>query len=161
MVDRAHGHWIIWLTIILALYLSIIPYPHWFAWARPQWVALVLVYWAIALPHRVSIGSAWIVGLLLDGLQGTVLGQNALALSVIAYVSVGLFQRMRMFSTFQQSLLVFVLLGLYQLLCHWVQTITGQTQANLLYLLPAVVSAILWPWIMLMLRWLRREFQVR
>ena len=51
---------------------------------RPEWVPMVLIYWVMALPYRIGIGSAWIVGLVLDILEGSILGLNAMALVIIA-----------------------------------------------------------------------------
>ena len=121
---------------------------------------MVLIYWVIALPQHVGIGWAWLVGLVQDIIAGTPLGQNALALAVLAYLSLILYQRLRMFTPVQQALVIFVLIGLNQLICHWVQTITGTVSPNLLFLLPAVISALLWPILSVFLRLVRRNYYV-
>jgi rod shape-determining protein MreD len=157
---RPNGRWVIVLTLLLALWLSIVPLPEWARWGRPEWVALVLIYWVIALPHRVGIGVAWLTGLSLDLLQGSPLGENAFALGVIAYLALILYQRLRMYALWQQAGIVFVLIGLNQLLCHWVQTLTTQVAPSVLFLLPALISAFLWPSVLLLLRHIRRRFAV-
>lgn len=157
---RANGRWVIALTILVALWLTIIPLPEWARWARPEWVAIVVIYWVIALPHRVGIGSAWLAGLALDIVEGAPLGGNAFALAVVAYLALILYQRLRMYAAWQQAAIVFVLIGLNQLLCHWVQTLTARVVPSLLFLLPALVSALLWPTVMLLLRRVRRGFAV-
>lgn len=159
-VQRAHATWVIIASLLVALWLSIVPMPEWARWARPEWVALVLIYWVIALPHRVGIGVAWVTGILLDVVEGAPLGENALALSVVAYVALTLYQRLRMYAAWQQAGIVFVLVGLNQLLCHWVQTLTSRVTPTMLFLLPALVSALLWPSVLLLLRRLRRKFSV-
>lgn len=160
-MTRASGVWVIALSLAVAIWLSILPMPTWAAWARPEWVALVLIYWVIALPHRVGIVSAWATGLLLDVVEGVTLGQNALSLSVVAYVGLVLYQRVRMYAGWQQAGIVFVLIGLHQLVNYWVQTLTqAQVVPSLLFLLPALVSALLWPTVLLLLRYCRRRFQV-
>jgi rod shape-determining protein MreD len=158
MRQRTSGFWVVVLSILIALYLSIVPLPFWAQWGRPEWLALVLVYWVIALPEHVGIGVAWLSGLSLDIIESTPLGQNALAISVIAYVALILYQRMRMYTPWQQALVVFVLVGVHQLIGHWVQTLTGVISPNLLFLLPALVSALLWPWLSVILRFCRRYF---
>ena len=76
------------ILLIIALMLTMAPLPDWAAAFRPNWVALTLLYWAMTLPHNYSVGTAWIVGLVLDVAQGTLLGQHALALCFIVFVTV-------------------------------------------------------------------------
>lgn len=160
VLQRAHGQWVIVLSLLLALLLSIWPMPLWAQWGRPEWLSMVLIYWVLALPSRVGIGVCWLCGLLLDIIEGAPLGQNALALAVIAYICLILYQRVRMFSPWQQAAVVFVLVGLNQMVAHWVQTVTGTAAPNLLFLLPALVSALLWPLLSALLRFCRRRFYV-
>ena len=123
---------------------------------------MVVIYWTMALPFRVGIGSAWTAGLVLDVLEGATLGVNALALVVVAYVALSLHQRMRMFSTVQQSGLVLALVGLNLMLCNWLQIVTGQSvSSNLMFLMAALTSAIIWPSLFQLLRQIRRSFDVR
>lgn len=154
------GRWVILLTLMGALLLSIVPLPLWATSGRPELVAMVILYWVIALPQRVGIGVAWAVGLLQDIVQGTPLGQHAFALSVLAYLALILYQRLRMYGPVQQAAVIFILIGMNQLLCNWVQTLTGTHSPNLLFLLPALVSALLWPLLSAFLRLLRRTYYV-
>lgn len=133
------------LSSVLALLLSVVPFPAWMQWWRPEWLALVLIQWCLLMPERVGIVYAWIAGLMLDIVEGAPLGQNAIALSVMVYLVLILYQRLRMFTPWQQMGMVFVLVGLQQLLSHWVQTLTGSPTSNLLFLLPAMSSALCWP----------------
>ncbi len=157
---QPNGRGIIAATLLIALWLSIMPLPEWARWARPEWVALVLIYWVLALPHRVGVGVAFVTGLVLDLIEGAPPGQNAFALVVIAYLGLILYQRMRMYALWQQAGIVFVLIGLNQLLCHWVQTLTTKVMPTMLFLLPALMSALIWPTVMLTLRKIRRSFAV-
>lgn len=160
VTSEGHGWWVIVLTLLVALLLSVMPLPLWAQWGRPEFVAIVLLYWVIALPQRVGIIVAWVVGLAQDIVEGVPLGQNALALAVLAYVALLLYQRLRMYTPLQQAGVIFVLVGLNQLLCNWVQTMTGTVSPNLQFLLPAVVSALLWPIVSEFLRLLRRAYHV-
>lgn len=156
----ANGRGIIAATLVIAMWLSVMPLPDWARWARPEWVAMVMIYWVIALPHRVGIGVAFFTGLVLDMVEGSPLGENAFALAVVAYLGLILYQRMRMYAPWQQAGIVFVLIGLNQLLCHWVQTLMTKVMPTMLFLLPALVSALLWPTVMRLLRAIRRQFAV-
>jgi len=152
---------VILLTLFIAYLLAIVPFPDWAMNYRPEWVPMVLIYWAMALPYRVGIGWAWAVGLVLDILEGSILGINAISLVIIAYVTISLHQRMRMFSTLQQSGLVLALVGLNLMVCHWLLIVTGQSvPANLMYLMAALTSAIIWPSLFQLLRQIRRGFRV-
>ena len=162
MQNRAHSIWVILLSFFIAYLLAIVPFPEWAMNYRPEWEPMILIYWAMALPYRVGIGSAWAAGLVLDVLEGSTLGVNALALVVVAYVALSLHLRMRMFLTLKQSGLVLALVGLNLMLCNWLQIVTGQSvSSNLMFLMAAVTSAVIWPSLFQLLRQIRRSFDVR
>ena len=159
-LGRRHGGWVIALSFIAALLLTIVPLPEWAGFLRPEWVAMVLVYWCIALPQRVGVFTGWTTGLLLDVLVGSVLGQHALGLSVVAYLALKLHRRIRNFPLWQQALTVLLLITFHKLLTAWVNGITGQPLNSALYWASPVVSMLLWPAMFLFLRGLRRRFRV-
>lgn len=156
----SHGYWLIVTSFLVAFVLAVLPMPQWLMWVRPEWVALILIYWAIALPHRVGILTALVLGIMLDALEGAVLGQNAFSLVVVAVLCQTLYQRLRVFSVLQQAGTVFVVIGINQLVCQWVQNLEGIGSPSLLFLLPAVSSALLWPVVLHVLRRLRRHYWV-
>lgn len=159
--SRSNGTWFILLTIVIASLLSIVPLPKWLEIWRPEWIALVMVYWVIALPHRVGLFTAWIVGFFVDVMEGSLLGLNAIALTLIAYVALSLYQRLRMFTPLQQSTTILMLVGVSQLLIFWVLTATGQnTPNNLLFVVSAISSALCWPLVFVLLRHGRRSLKV-
>ena len=161
MVDEGgRGYGVILATFLIAAILAIMPFPLWLQWGRPEWLALTLIYWSIALPQRVGIATALALGIALDVLEGAVLGQNAFALVVVVFLSLLLYQRLRVYSLWQQSGVVFILVGINQLICQWVQNLEGMGATSLLFLLPAFTSALLWPVVLTSLRGLRREFRV-
>lgn len=147
-------------SFVAALLLSMVVMPGWAAPFRPEWTVLVLIYWCLALPHRVSVGYGWLVGLCVDVLSGALLGQHALGFAVIAYLVVKLHQRLRVFPIWQQALSVMVFVALEQLLVLWVQGMIGMARESWTYWLPSIVSGLLWPWMFLLLRRLRRRFRV-
>ena len=153
---------IIVLVVSVALTIVTVPFPmpEEVGFLRPEWVVLTLIYWVIALPHRVGIVVAWVLGLMMDVLLGDLLGQHGIAYVLVAYIAQSLYQRLRMFTVWQQSAIVFAIVGLNQLVNFWIESIAGLAEWSLWYLLPSVVSALLWPWIYLILRYLRRVFDV-
>ena len=161
MAEReTNGYWVILLTFLAAYVLAVLPLPQWLLWARPEWLALTLIYWTIALPHRVGMVTGLVLGVGLDVLEGAVLGQNAFALVVVALLSLSLYQRLRVYSLAQQAGVVFVLIGVNQLICQWVQNLEGTGAVSPFFLLPAVSSALLWPVVLHSLRGLRRHYRV-
>ena len=85
--NKHHGGWIILGTLVLAALFTVLPLPDWLEAYRPEWVALVVIYWVVALPDRIGLFSAWIAGFFMDVLEGSLLGLNALALALVAYLS--------------------------------------------------------------------------
>ena len=159
-MTRSSGSWVIILTFIGALILSALPMVESLQWWRPEWGVLVLFYWVVALPQRVGMGVGWLLGILLDVLEGGLLGLNALALTIAAYFILLFYQRLRMYNWFQQSLFVFILVAMNQVLSLWMKGILGVSAQSLVFLMPALVSAMIWPWIFILLRGIRRKFNV-
>ncbi len=153
--------WVIWLSFAGGLVLSVTPMPEFMQYGRPLWLALLLTYWTLYLPHRVGMTTAWLLGLALDVLGGTLLGQNALVLALVSFLVQLLQPRLRMFHNWQQSLVLLVVLGLAQLVQLWLYVLAGhRPPPTLLFLLPALVSALLWPWLFVILRALRLRLRV-
>ncbi len=151
---------IIAFSFILALLLVVMPLPDVLRPYRPEWATLVMIYWCMALPLRVNIGIAWIVGLLIDVLTGTLLGQHALAMAIVAFVTVKLHKQIRVYPPWQQALMVFILVALGQLLIVWIKGITGESPLSWSYWAPSITSALIWPWLFILLRGVRRNFRV-
>ena len=158
---RGGGIIIIGLSILVALVLTLIPLPDWATSLRPEWLALVLLYWTMALPHRVGIGTAFGCGLLLDVLRGAVLGQHALALVLIIYLTLKVYQQIRVYPMWQQALSITGLLLLYQVMILWVNGIMDVPSRGWTFWLPTFTSTLMWPWIYLLLRDVRRNFGVK
>ncbi|MCB1799087.1 MAG: rod shape-determining protein MreD [Gammaproteobacteria bacterium] len=154
------GRLVIVTTLCIAMLLTILPMPEWARPFRPQWVTLVMLYWAIALPHRVGVGSGFVAGIILDVLTGTLLGQHALGLSVVTFVAIQLHQRIRVFPFWQQSLGILILLVIEHLLALWVTGATRGISPGLIYWSVPLIGALLWPWVFVTLRKVRRHFKV-
>lgn len=153
--------WFINISILVALVLSIMPLPIELRPFWPDWAALIVIYWAMALPHRVNIGTAWIVGFLLDILLGTILGVHALALAIVTFVVSSNFQKLRNFSVWQQSFLIGVFLVLYHIIVFWINRFLLNLNFSIEFIMPALSGAVLWLWLFPLLRSFRRRFKVR
>ena len=146
-------------TLLIAFMLMIMPMPAQAEPFRPDWLALVLVFWAMAVPRSYSVGIAWLIGIVLDVAQGTLLGQHALALCIIVYITVKFHLLMRVFPLSQLTLTVFALLALYQFLLFWINGVAGVTATAIDYWGPAIAGTIIWPVLSIMLSGLRYRVQ--
>ncbi len=155
------SYWMVSLTLAVSLLLSIYPITPPYDWFRPEWTAMVVIFWTITIPDRVGVIFAWLAGLVLDGFTGATLGQNALSLALVAYICHGVYQRMRNFAALQQAALVFVLVGLHLLVGYWVQSLSSYPARHLYFLAAALSSALLWPLFSMLMRGVYRVFMHR
>jgi len=143
---------IISLSFLVGMILTILPLPQWAVWARPEWVFIILIFWVISAPWRVGIVAAFIVGLVMDLLTGTLLGQHALAFLVVAFLLVKFHPQLKSFPLWQQLGMIFILTLLELALQYWVMGLSGTTTKHWGYWLPALTSTIIWPWFCVLLR---------
>ena len=149
------------VTLIVGLMLSIMPLPESIAAFRPDWLALLSVFWAMQLPRTWSVGSAWIIGIVLDVSSGTLLGQHALALCVIVYITVRFHLLMRVFPLSQLTATAFALLALYQFLLFWINGVASVAAPLSAYWAPVITGTLLWPFIYMFLSGVRYRSKVR
>jgi rod shape-determining protein MreD len=143
------------LTIALAMCLRIVPWPGALAAFNPDWVLLTLIYWSLAVPERVGIFHAWTFGLLTDVLTGRLLGQYALAYSLVIYICLKLHRRLRQFPVIQQGLFIFFCLLLSQLLLFLIKNFQHPAQLHASFWLPVFTGTVSWPLVYTVLRFVR------
>jgi rod shape-determining protein MreD len=143
------------VTLVVGLMLSIMPLPDSIAPFRPDWLALLVIFWTMQLPRTWSVGSAWIVGLILDVSYGTLLGQHALAMCAIVFVTVRFHLLMRVFPLSQLTATVFALLALYQFLLFWINGVAGVSAPTVTYWAPVVTGTLIWPFLHMFLSGVR------
>jgi rod shape-determining protein MreD len=160
MFLRHSGGWVILLSFIVAFLLDTVALPLWTGRLWPDWLILVLIYWCMALPHRVGIGTGWLFGLLLDVARGTLIGQHALGLALVAYFILRTYRRIRLFPVWQQSLSILFFILAEKLLIFWINGMTGYPPADGWFLLPVLSDVLLWPLIFIVLRDVRRYFHI-
>ena len=137
----------------------VMPLPDWALAFRPDWVALTLIYWAMMLPRTWSVGTAWIIGLVLDVAQGTILGQHALALCCIVFITVRFHLLMRVFPMQQLTATVFAILTLYQFILFWINGVAGVEVQLVSYWGPVLSGTLLWPVVTMVLSGIRMRVQ--
>lgn len=154
------GRLVVILSFVVALMLTLLPLPEWAVHFRPAWTTMVLIYWCMAIPQRIGVGAGWIAGLFLDVVHGALLGQYALILALLAWLTHRTHQRVRLYPLWQQSLVILLLLLLQQLMVLWIRGFIGQSPDTWQHWLPAVSSMLLWPWLFIILRDVRRRFRI-
>jgi len=152
---------VIHLSLVVALVLMILPLPDWVQMYRPNWVALVLIYWSMALPQRVGLLFAFFSGIILDTSLGTLLGQHTLALVMIIAINMNFYQRIRVLALAQQAIYIFVLLLLNQVVVAWVEGFLGRSTPLLAFFGAPFIGMLIWPWVFVILRDVRRKALLR
>ncbi len=147
--------WIIITSFIVALLLAVYPLQVDWRWWRPEFIALLVIYWSMYTPHNFGIAAAWGVGLVQDLVEICPLGQNSLGLIVVAYICHLSYQRIRNYALWQQAMWVFVLVGIYQLFGNWVGGLVDEGVESPIFLLSAIVSGFMWPLIVVLLQRIR------
>ena len=119
----------------------------------PDFVALVLAFWCVRQPRLVGLGVAWTLGLLADAGNGVLLGQHALAYSVLAFLAVWLSRRILWFGPMLQSLHVALILLVAQTAVLMVRLAAGDPFPGWPIFVGPLLAAILWPattWLLLL-----------
>lgn len=146
---------------VVAFVLEIMPWPIGFQGLRPAWVALVLIYWALAIPNKISVGSAFLAGIIWDVILGSILGVHALVLSIAVYFIAKYHLILRNLSLWLQGVLVIIYVALIRFSVFLVEFVLHSAEFNEQELFGALISGILWPWVFLLMRHIRRGLQLR
>ena len=139
------------VTVAVAILLTLVPLPSFFAVLWPYWVALVLIYWCLETQSLVSLGLAFVIGLLLDFLTGSLLGLHALSLVIIVYLVTRFRARIRFFPPWQQALSVLALLLNDRIIILWIMSLRGEPLPPIEFWAPPIVGTAIWPWLFLLL----------
>lgn len=148
------------LSLLIGLVLLILPLPLQAQLYRPDWVALFLIYWNMALPNRVGLWTAFIAGLFVDVAQGNLLGQHSLALVIIIFINMNFLLQVRVLSPGRQAFYVFVLLLINQFSVVWIEGMLHREPSIMAYLGAPLTGMAIWPWVFIVLRDIRRKAQV-
>jgi rod shape-determining protein MreD len=138
----------VWLVLLIGALLSAIPLPASIEPFRPPWVTMAIAYWAMMWPRTCGIVMAWIIGVVLDVMQGSLLGQHALSLSVVAYFTLRFHLQIRNFPLWQITMTVFALLAIDAFIVFWIDGIAGVPTGGPVRWTPAVAGAVVWPPVM-------------
>lgn len=154
-------HWPVLLSLLVALSLEVAPLPPELAAWRPPWLALVAIYWTLAYPRRYGLMMAWLAGLLLDVLKGGALGQHALAMTVVAWITLHFHLRVRVFPPWQQTMAVVGMVFVHQFLVFWVDGVTSAATLDWHRLAPVAAALLAWPVLLALLDYLRARLRMQ
>jgi rod shape-determining protein MreD len=143
MAARRHW-WASVLSLAATLMLAVVPLPDVVSPLRPDWVAVVLLYWSLMAPRHFSLLTAFWMGIALDTLSGALLGQNAFALLVVVYLAEKFHLRLRVFPVSQLAITVLLLLGLYEFILFWVDGMADRTVPLIERWLPPFTGTLVW-----------------
>lgn len=144
-----------WGSIVLAVVLTLMPLPEALRAAKPFWLGLVVTYWALESPERMGLGRAFLIGLAGDLLTGSLLGEQALRLVVVAFIVLRLRSRLRFFPMPQQALAVLALLVNDRVVMLMIRSFVEKLPIEPAHVVGPFVGALLWPWLFLLLDGLR------
>jgi len=151
---------VIYISFFLGLICAIFPLPIILNAFRPDWLILLIFYWVLALPHRVSITHAFILGLLLDLLLGSILGLHSLLFSILAYAISLNYQRIRYFTLVQTTLLVGIFIFISKISLYLIASSLQDIVLHKHYFWSIFTSMLIWPWFFLLMRAARIRFKV-
>jgi len=155
-----NGSFIIGLSLLISMTLSILPIPDSVAIFMPSWTLLTLLYWCIALPQKISVGSGWLLGILMDILTGNLLGLHALIYATGAYTCHKLYPQLRNFPARQQATILFLFLLFVQAASLWLKQMSNPFELSIQSWVPAITGALCWPIVFTLLRLTRRRYHV-
>ena len=149
----------VYLSLIVAAMLELLPLPDFVADARPLWLPMTVLFWNITTPSWFNIGSSWAAGIFLDLITGSLLGQHALAMIVMSYIGIRFYKQYRLYSVLQRLLLVGAALLAWQLIDNWIWRIDGHAPGAWHIWLPLLTSLLLWPWYQGLLDWVNARWR--
>jgi rod shape-determining protein MreD len=153
------GGSLFWGSIALALLLGLLPAPGMLAAVKPYWLALVLCFWLLEAPERVGLGTAFLLGVVGDLVFGTLLGEQAMRLTILAFIVLRFRPRLRFFTLAQQALALFALLLNDRCVVLMVRGFSGEGMPSWDFWLAPVSGMLLWPWLFLLLDDLRLKLR--
>ena len=149
---------IILITIILGLFISLITLP--LGYYAPEWMILIVIYWAIALPSNNKLFLAFLIGIIVDIVYGQVLGISSLFYVLMVYIVLRLYNSLRYMTIAQQAVVLFIFIFLKQHLLVWAYFIIDRNIDYQALIVGSIVTASIWPLIYYTLRFIRRKFNI-
>jgi len=143
-MSRSRRGWLMPVSVVLALLLGLLPLPLAVQPLRPYWLALVVAFWVIEDPDRVGLGFAFLMGVIGDITFGGILGEQALRLTVMAFILQRFRSQVRFFPMAQQALVIGGLLLNDRVVSAAVHLMLNEPQLPWSYWCAPVLGTLLW-----------------
>lgn len=134
----------LWLSLLGALVLAIVPLPDVVEPFRPPFVTMAIIYWAMMWPRLCGPLTAFVAGLMLDLLHGSILGQHALALTLVSYLTLRFHLQIRIFPLWQLTMTAFMLMAVDAFLVFWADGIAGYPSGGISRWIQVLAGGIAW-----------------
>ena len=142
LLGRKPSRNLIYTSLAFAVFFNFIPFGQ--AIPIPDMVAVVLVFWNAFLPTKVGLMVAWILGIIMDVHSGSLLGQHALAYSVLSYGAISLHRRLLWYSTFSQTIQILPLFAISMIIIAFIRFISDGGVAPWWYFFRPIFDGFAW-----------------
>jgi rod shape-determining protein MreD len=148
---------VVYITLLIALLCQLFPWVGQGIIFRPDFMLIVTLYWLLRAPHLCNIGTAWLVGILVDLATGSLLGQHALSFTLVAFMGLSFQRRLVLFNPWHLAGYVFILLVIERLVMLMLKLFEGNDNPGLHYFWPVISGLLLWQLMILLFGALTRS----
>lgn len=152
--------WAVLLSVFFALVLKVVQLPQWLFYFWPDWIALIVVYWALMVPERIGPLVGFIIGTMLEVLFVRKFGVLGLGLATLAFIVNGTHQQLRALSIWQQMILVGLFVAVFKLLTGWLYGMVADFTITSEYWYSILGGMLVWPFVFILLQELRRMVRI-
>jgi|TARA_Y100001001_G_scaffold133379_1_gene133542 rod shape-determining protein MreD len=145
MNNQLRNLFFIWSMILLSIILTVIPVPDLLDQYRLPWLKMTVIFFSIFNISLIGIISVWFSGLILDIMTGGLMGENALILAVLSYLSYRFRFQIRVYPMWQIMLIVLMLLSLGELISLWINGVSGTMSFNIYDWINVGIAVLVWP----------------
>ena len=149
------------ISAFVALVLTVVQLPAWLFYFWPEWIALVVIYWALVAPKRVGPFVGFIIGTLLEVLFVRNFGVLGLGLATLAFLVNSASQQLRALSIWQQMISVGFFAAIFKILTGWLSGLVAGFTITTEFWYSLVGSVVIWPFAYILLEELRRKLRIR
>lgn len=148
------------VSFLGAFVLTVMPINYSWRWCRPEFVALLVIYWTLYSPQYFGLRGVWLMGICLDLLEFAPLGFNAIGLLLVSYIVHQVNQRLKNYVLWHQAIWVFILIGIFQLFTNWLGGLFGKSAESPIFLVSAAMGGVLWPLLVIFMERIRLRLRL-
>ncbi len=136
--------WLVFVSVLAAIIFTLIDLPDFLAMLRPAFVLLIAMYWTLVMPQYFGLFTAWFLGITLDVLTGSLLGQHAIAILIPCYIAGRLRETLHMFPLWQQSVMLIPMVAIYEFILFWIDGISHRDSETYWRWIQILTSSVFW-----------------